>query len=54
MKETTTKTKTLWIDIKMDSGELGWGGMNWIDLTEDRNQWKALEDRLMNLDVFYI
>jgi hypothetical protein len=28
--------------IKMDLGELGWGGMDCIDLDENRNQWRAL------------
>jgi hypothetical protein len=29
-------------NIKMDIGEIGWGGMDWIDLTQNRNQWRAL------------
>jgi hypothetical protein len=29
--------------------EIGWGGMDWIDLAEDRNQWKALVNTVMNL-----
>jgi hypothetical protein len=27
--------------IKMDFREIGWDGMDWIDLTQDRNQWRA-------------
>jgi hypothetical protein len=28
-----------WVDnIKMDLGEMGWGGVDWIDLAEDRNK----------------
>jgi hypothetical protein len=28
-----------WVDnIKMDLGELGWGGMDWIDVAQDRDQ----------------
>jgi hypothetical protein len=39
-----------WEDnIKMDLRDVGWGGMDWIDLAEDRNQWRALVDMVMNL-----
>jgi hypothetical protein len=26
----------------MDLREIGWGGMNWIHVAEDRHQWRAL------------
>jgi hypothetical protein len=29
-------------NIKMNLREIGWGGMDWIDLAQDRNQWRAL------------
>jgi hypothetical protein len=38
-------------DIRMDLGEIGWGGMDWIDLSQDRDQWKALVNMVMNLQV---
>jgi hypothetical protein len=38
-------------DIKTDLGEIGWGCMNWIDLAQDRDQWRALVNRVMNLLV---
>jgi hypothetical protein len=39
-----------WEDnIKMDLKEIGWGGMDWIDLAQDRDQWKALVNTVMNL-----
>jgi hypothetical protein len=38
-------------NIKMDLRELGWGGMDWIDLTQDRDQWRALVNTVMNLRV---
>jgi hypothetical protein len=39
-----------WEDnIKMDVREIGWGGMDWIDLSQDRNQWRALVNAVMNL-----
>jgi hypothetical protein len=28
-------------DIKMNLRELGWGGMDWIDLAHDIDQWRA-------------
>jgi hypothetical protein len=29
--------------------EIGWGGMDWIDLAQDTGQWRALVNTLMNL-----
>jgi hypothetical protein len=29
-------------NIKMDLQELGWDDMNWIDLAQDRDQWRNL------------
>ena len=29
--------------------EVGWKGMNWIDLAEDRDRWRALVNAVMNL-----
>jgi hypothetical protein len=41
-----------WVDnIKMDLREIGWDGMYWIDLVQDRNQWRALVNTVMNLWV---
>jgi hypothetical protein len=36
---------------KMDPGEIAWGGMDWIDLTQDRNQWSALVNKVTKLWV---
>jgi hypothetical protein len=38
-------------NIKMDLRDLGWRGMDWIDLAEDRDQWRALVNTVMNLRV---
>jgi hypothetical protein len=41
-----------WEDnIKMDFREIKWGGINWIDLAQDRDQWRALVDMVMKLRV---
>jgi hypothetical protein len=38
-----------WEDnIKMDLGEIGWGGMDWINLAQDRDRWRALVKAVMN------
>jgi hypothetical protein len=44
--------KVRWEDnIKMDLGETGWGGMDWIDVAEDTDQWRAFVNTVMNLRV---
>jgi hypothetical protein len=30
---------------------MGWDGLDWIDLAQDRDQWKALVNTVMNLGV---
>jgi hypothetical protein len=40
-------------DIKVDLRELGWGGTEWINLAQDRNQWRVLVNKVMNLRVPY-
>jgi hypothetical protein len=48
------RTTRRWVDsIKMDLRELDLGGLDWIDLAEDRDQWKAVVNRVMNLRVRY-
>jgi hypothetical protein len=38
-------------NIKIDLREIGWSGMDWIDLAHDRGQWRALMNTVMNLRV---
>jgi hypothetical protein len=38
-------------NIKMDLREKRWGGVDWIDLAQDRDQWRALVNIVMNLRV---
>jgi hypothetical protein len=36
----------------MDLREIGWDGVDWIDLAQDRDQWRALGNTVMNLREF--
>jgi hypothetical protein len=38
-------------NIKIDLREMGWADMDWIDLAQDREQWRALVNTVMNLRV---
>jgi hypothetical protein len=41
-----------WVDnIKMDLRERGWDGVNWIDMAQDRDQWRALVNTVLSLRV---
>jgi hypothetical protein len=42
----------MWDDnVKMNLREIGWGGIDWIDLAQDRDQWRALVNTVINLQV---
>jgi hypothetical protein len=41
-----------WADnIKMDLGEIRWGGADWIGLAQDKDKWRALLNAVMKLRV---
>jgi hypothetical protein len=38
-----------WVDNnKMDLREIGWDGVDWIDVPQERDQWRALVNTVMN------
>jgi len=38
-------------NIQIDLIEIMWEGMNWIQLVQDKDQWQALANTVMNLPV---
>jgi hypothetical protein len=46
------RPKRRWEDgIRIDLGEIGFGAVDWIRLSQDRDQWRAVESVVMNLRV---
>jgi hypothetical protein len=46
------RSRRRWVDnIKMDLREIGWSGMDWIDLAQDRDHWRDIVNKEMNLRV---
>jgi hypothetical protein len=46
------KERDHWEDnIRMDLREIGWDGVDWINMTQDRDQWRDLVNTILNLRV---
>jgi hypothetical protein len=46
------KPRRRWVEnIRTDLREIGWNVMDWVDLAQDRDQWRALVNTVMNLRV---
>ena len=46
------RPKCRWEDnIKMDLQKVGCEGIDWIDLAQDRNRWRALVNAVMNFQI---
>jgi hypothetical protein len=51
-KRPLARARRRWVDnIKINLKKIQWGGMDWIDLAQDRDQWRALVNTVMNLRV---
>ena len=51
-KRPLVRPRRMWEDnIKMDLREVGCGGMDWTDLAQDRDRWRAVVNAVMNLRV---
>jgi hypothetical protein len=51
-KRPVGRPRRRWMDnIKEDLREIGWDGMDWIELAQDRDKWRALVNTVMNLLV---
>jgi hypothetical protein len=51
-KRPLERPKRTWEDnIRMDLREIGWGGMYWIGLAQNMDQWRALVNTVMNIRV---
>ena len=51
-KRTLGRPRHRWFhDIEMDLREIGWGGMDLIDLAQDKDQWRGLVKTVMNLKM---
>jgi hypothetical protein len=46
------KPRSRWVDnIEMDFREIGWDGVAWIDMAQNRNQWRTLVSAVLNFRV---
>jgi hypothetical protein len=47
----TKATENGYDNIRMDLTEIGWQGVDWMHLAQDRNQWQAVANIVVNLQV---
>jgi hypothetical protein len=51
-KRPLRRQRSKWVDnIKMDLREIRWAAIDWIDMAQDKHQWSALVNTVMNLRV---
>jgi hypothetical protein len=50
-KRPLRRPRCRWEDISVDIKEMGWEGVDWIHLAQDRDQWQAVVNTVMNLRV---
>jgi hypothetical protein len=52
VKKPVGRPRHRWVDsIKIDLTEIGWNGTYWIELAQDRDQWRALVNTVIKLRV---
>jgi hypothetical protein len=51
-KKPLERPRCRWVhNIKMNLREIGWDGIDWVDLDQDRDQWRALVRTVMNIRI---
>jgi hypothetical protein len=51
-KRPLERPRRTWVDnIRMNLGEVGWGDVDWIGLTQDRNRWRALVNSVLTFGL---
>jgi hypothetical protein len=46
------RPRHMWVDnIKIDLREIGWDGVDCIDISQDRDKWRALVNTVLNFRV---
>jgi hypothetical protein len=51
-KRPLVRPRRRWEDgIRMDLREIGWGSVDWIQLAQDTDRWRAVVNTVMNLRV---
>jgi hypothetical protein len=51
-KRPLERQRRRWVDnTKMDLREIGWDDMDWIEMAQDRDQWRALVNTVKNVRV---
>jgi hypothetical protein len=51
-KRPLRRPRRRWVDnIKMDLSDIGWDGVDWMDMAQDGDQWRVLVNTVLNLRV---
>jgi hypothetical protein len=52
LDEPLGRPRRWWVDnIKMDLREIKWDGLDWMDMAQDRDEWRVLVNTVLNLRV---